>query len=108
MDIILIFKNYCFLKISGSKASAWLGLESDSDEGYDQMSDGDDGENDQLVTVKPHFEGKAGQEVICIARPYFKNTLHIQDIQCFRESFLLYMYVLVSFTSISEMYYFMG
>ena len=70
----------CVLKISGSKASSWLGLDSDSDEleGSD-----DDDENEQLVTVKPHFEGKAGEEVLHaifgliivepIAVPHFKQ-----------------------------------
>ena len=55
--------NCGLFQISGSKASSWLGLGSDSDEGDDQMGDGFDEESAQLVTVKPHFEGKAGEEV---------------------------------------------
>lgn len=46
--------------MSGSKASSWLGLDSDTDE--DNIDDSGDA-NSQLVTVKPHFEGKAGVEV---------------------------------------------
>lgn len=53
-------------QISGSKASSWLGLVSDSDESDDQISDGCNEESAQLVTVKPHFEGKAGEEVVCL------------------------------------------
>ena len=58
----LTLEHCCILQISGSKASLWLGLDSDSDD--DQAGDRSDGEKEQLVTVKPHFEGKAGEEVL--------------------------------------------
>ncbi|XP_078355768.1 uncharacterized protein LOC144640533 [Oculina patagonica] len=54
-------------KISGSKASSWLGLDSDSD---DQEDDDGDEQNEELVTVKPHFEGKAGEELFKLQRTF--------------------------------------
>ncbi|XP_078372062.1 uncharacterized protein LOC144655647 [Oculina patagonica] len=54
-------------KISGSKASSWLGLDSDSDD--QEVDDGDD-QNEQLVTVKPHFEGKAGEELFKLQKTF--------------------------------------
>ncbi|KAJ7392948.1 nucleolar protein 8 [Desmophyllum pertusum] len=58
-------------KISGSKASSWLGLDSDSDEDHDQAAgDDSDDTDDQLVTVKPHFEGKAGEELFKLQRTF--------------------------------------
>lgn len=58
----LHLENVSALQISGSKASSWLGLDSDSDGSHDQ-GDNDNDKSDHLVTVKPHFEGKAGEQV---------------------------------------------
>lgn len=57
-------------KISGSKASSWLGLDSDSDGSHDQQGDNDDDKSDHLVTVKPHFEGKAGEQLFKLQRTF--------------------------------------
>ena len=38
-------------------------MDSDSDGSHDQEGDNDDDKSDHLVTVKPHFEGKAGEQV---------------------------------------------
>lgn len=56
-------------KISGSKASSWLGLDSDSDGSHDQ-GDNDNDKSDHLVTVKPHFEGKAGEQLFKLQRTF--------------------------------------
>jgi len=57
-------------KISGSKASSWLGLDSDSDEGNAQVGDGSDGEGDHLFTLKPQFEGKSGEQLFKLQRTF--------------------------------------
>ena len=41
-------------------------MDSDSDGSHDQQGDNDDDKSDHLVTVKPHFEGKAGEQVFLI------------------------------------------
>ena len=77
---VCIFKlEHCYsLQISGSKASSWLGLDSDSDGSHEQQDDNDDDKSDHLVTVKPHFEGKAGEEVFVVLFTQFVATWNLQ------------------------------
>ncbi|XP_022787227.1 nucleolar protein 8-like [Stylophora pistillata] len=56
------------VKISGSKASSWLGLDSDSDDDCDHTSHPSAERNNQLV--KPQFEGKSGEELFKLQRTY--------------------------------------
>ena len=55
-------------------------MDSDSDESYEQESHDGDDKSDHLVMVKPHFEGKAGEEVFVVLFEDFVATwnLHVQ------------------------------
>lgn len=69
-------------KISGSKASSWLGLEGDSDEDSGQMTDDFDSDHDKdakLVKEKPQFEGKAGEELFKLQKTYFGDKRFVLD-----------------------------
>lgn len=74
----LHLENVSALQISGSKASSWLGLDSDSDGSHDQ-GDNDDDKYDHLVTVKPHFEGKVGEQVSFSLFAGFFATWNLQS-----------------------------
>ena len=43
------------------------------------MGDGGDEERDHLVTVKPQFEGKAGEEVINVCYPNCRSAISVQE-----------------------------
>jgi len=49
-------------------------LDSDSDGSHEQDGDDADDKSDHLVTVKPHFEGKAGEQVF-VLHVFFAGTL---------------------------------
>lgn len=51
---------FSYFQISGSQASSWLGLDNCSDDEDAQMTEDFDV---NLVIEKPHFEGKAGEQV---------------------------------------------
>jgi len=53
----------------------WLGLDSDSDEGQEQEGDDGRGKSDHLVTVKSHFEGKVGEEVLYFWLLFFSDLV---------------------------------
>lgn len=64
---------FSYFQISGSQASSWLGLDNDSDEEDAQMIEDC---HANLVREKPHFEGKAGEEVcIVMFLPPLKSYL---------------------------------
>jgi len=54
-------------------------LDSDSDEGNDQVGDGSDGEDDHLFTVKPQFEGESGEQVILRSLLNLPTFLHVLE-----------------------------
>ena len=56
------FMCFPYFQISGSQASSWLGLDNCNDDEDAQMTEDFDV---NLVIEKPHFEGKAGEQV-CI------------------------------------------
>ena len=76
-------------------------MDSDSDEGNDQVGDGSDVEGDHLFTLKPQFEGKSGEQVILRSLLNLPTFLHVLagytvlDKVCFR--FVLFCFVCLSF-----------
>ena len=55
-------------------------MDSDSDGSHEQEGDDADDKSDHLVTVKPHFEGKAGEQVFVlhVVFAHFVTTWNLQ------------------------------
>ena len=53
-------------------------MDSDSDEGHEQAGDDGRDNSDHLVTVKSHFEGKAGEEVLLVVFADFVASWNLQ------------------------------
>ena len=59
LSLVLSLLSCASCQISGSQAASWLGFDSDESDGEHSSED----ENDEMFSLKPQFEGKAGERV---------------------------------------------